>query len=649
MTANTIRGLAMDGVQKANSGHPGLPMGMADVATVLWSKYLKHNPAHPDWVDRDRFVLSAGHGSMLLYSLLYLSGYDDVSLEQLGQFRQWGSFTPGHPEHAHPRGVEMTTGPLGQGISSAVGMAIAERWLAAQFNRPDYDVVDHHTYVIASDGDMMEGISHESCALAGHLGLGKLIVYWDDNHISIDGRTEITFTEDVLARFAAYGWHTQRIDGHDPQAIIAATDLAHAETARPSIIACRTKIGFGSPNKEDTPKAHGEPLGADEIRLTKERLGLPPDEDFYVASESRAFLTRDGQRYAAWQRLWHAYGEAHPTAAIAYQDALAGKLPKNWDEILPKFEDGRSAGTRVYAGEVLNAIAPHIPNLIGGSADLAVSNKSTIKGSPAMNTGDFGGRNINFGVREHGMGAILNGMQLHGGVRPFGATFLVFSDYMRGAVRLAAIMGLPVIFFYTHDSIGVGEDGPTHQPIEQLMSLRLIPELTVIRPADGTETAYAWQAALENQSGPTALVFSRQNSITHAESGAGALRGGYVLRDAEAAQVILIGTGTEVQIALDAADLLDEQGIATRVVSMPSWELFERQSQSYRDSVLLPQIGARVSVEAGVTSGWQRYVGANGRSVGLDQFGSSAPYAKVYEELGMTAEHVAQTAAALLG
>ena len=646
--ANTIRGLAMDAVQKANSGHPGMPMGMADVATVLWSTYLKHNPQHPEWPDRDRFVLSAGHGSMLLYSLLHLSGYDDVTMEELQLFRQWGSKTPGHPEYGHTSGVETTTGPLGQGISNAVGMAMAERWLAAQFNRPEYEVVDHFTYVIASDGDLMEGVSHESSSLAGHLGLGKLIVYYDDNEISIDGSTDISFTEDVLKRYEAYGWHTQMIDGHDPLAIMAATEAARAERERPSLIACRTTIGFGSPNREGTSKAHGEPLGADEIRLTKERLGLPVDEQFYVAPGVKSFFSVDGQRFADWQHLWRAYAQAHPTAAMAYQDALAGKLPHNWEEILPQFEDGRKAGTRIYSGEVLNAVAAAVPYLMGGSADLAGSNKTDLKGSPFLSARDFSGRNIHFGVREHGMGAIMNGLQGHGGVRPYGATFLVFSDYMRGSMRLAALSGLPVIYVFTHDGIGVGEDGPTHQPIEQMMSLRLIPNMTVIRPADGTETAYAWQAALENQSGPTALIFSRQNAKNQVESGAESLRGGYVLRHAEDARVILIGTGTEVQIALDAAELLAGQGIAARVVSMPSWELFEQQTAEYRAAVLPPAIRARVSVEAGVTSGWQRYVGEDGAAVGLDRFGASAPFDVVYEQLGLTAEAVAQTAVALL-
>jgi transketolase len=646
--ANTIRGLAMDGVQKANSGHPGMPMGMADVATVLWTRYLKHDARHAEWPDRDRFVLSAGHGSMLLYSLLFLSGYESVPMEELQSFRQWGSKTPGHPEFGHTQGVEMTTGPLGQGISSAVGMALAERMLAERFNKPDFEIVDHYTYVIASDGDLMEGISHEACSLAGHLGLGKLIVFYDDNSISIDGSTDIAFTEDVLKRFEAYGWHTELIDGHDPSAVIAATEIAQSVSEKPSIIACRTKIGFGSPNKQNTASAHGEPLGEEEIRLTKEKLGLPVDEKFYVAPGVKSFFSRDGSQYAEWHKTWEAYAEAYPTAAMAYQDALAGKLPANLEELLPQFEVGKSAGTRVFSGQVIAALAPHVPTLVGGSADLTGSNKTAIPGTTDVQKDNFSGRYIRFGVREHGMGAILNGMSLHGGFRPFGGTFLVFSDYMRGSIRLAALMGLPVIYVFTHDSIGVGEDGPTHQPIEQTMSLRLIPNMTVIRPADGTETAYAWQAALENQEGPTALILSRQGVPTLEASDEKALRGAYVLRDSEEPQVILIGTGTELHIALQARELLAEKGVRARIVSMPSWELFAKQSSEYQDSVLPPHLHARVSVEAGVTSGWQKFVGDQGAAIGLDRFGASAPYAKVYEELGITAAAVAAAAQALL-
>ncbi len=646
--ANTIRGLAMDSVQKANSGHPGMPMGMADVATVLWTRFLKHDPQHPEWPDRDRFVLSAGHGSMLLYSLLYLSGYEGMPMEELQQFRQWDSKTPGHPERNHPPGVETTTGPLGQGISNGVGMALAERWLANRFNRPGFDIIDHTTYVIASDGDLMEGVSHEACSLAGHLGLSKLIVYYDDNSISIDGSTDLAFTEDVVARFDAYGWHTQRIDGHDPSAIVAATKTAQQERNRPSLIACRTRIGFGSPNKENTASAHGEPLGTEEIRLTKEQLGLPVDEAFFVAPGVPEMFARDGQAFATWQKSWLAYAEAFPTAALDYQDALAGKAPTDWEAILPDFETGKAAGTRVFSGQVINAIAPYIPTLLGGSADLTGSNKTSIQGSSDIQRHDLNGRYIHYGVREHGMGAIMNGISLHGGIRPYGGTFLVFSDYMRGSIRLAALMGLPVIYVFTHDGIGVGEDGPTHQPVEQLMSLRLIPNLTVIRPADGTEAAFAWQAALQNESGPTALVLSRQAVPNLEESNKGALRGAYVLRDAEDPQVILMGTGTELHIALAAQELLADRGVETRVVSMPSWELFAQQPAGYQESVLPTHLAARVSVEAGVTTGWERYLGDQGVAIGVNRFGASAPFQVVYEKLGITAEAVAAAAEALL-
>jgi transketolase len=520
--------------------------------------------------------------------------------------------------------------------------------LAERFNQPNYDIVDHYTYVIASDGDLMEGISHEACSLAGHLGLGKLIVFYDDNSISIDGSTDISFTEDVLKRFDAYGWHTELIDGHDPTAIIAAIEIAQSVSDQPSIIACRTKIGFGSPHKEGTSSAHGEPLGEEEIILTKQALGLPLDQKFYVAEGVKDSFSRDGSQYAAWHHLWEKYAEAFPKSAMAYQDALAGKLPADLEEILPKFEVGKAAGTRVFSGQVIVALAPHMPSLIGGSADLTGSNKTNIPDTTDVQRDNFGGRYIRFGVREHGMGAILNGLTLHGGFRPFGGTFLVFSDYMRGSIRLAAIMGLPVIYIFSHDGIGVGEDGPTHQPIEQLTSLRLIPNMTVIRPADGTETAFAWQAALENKIGPTALILSRQGVPTLEETNNSALRGAYILSDQEDPQVILIGTGTEVHIALKAQELLSQRGVSARVISMPSWELFDRQPIEYQDTVLPPHLPARVSVEAGVTCGWKKYVGDQGVAIGLDRFGASAPYARVYEELGITAEAIATAAEALL-
>ena len=648
LTANTVRGLSMDGVQKANSGHPGLPMGAADMAVVLWAHFLKHNPQNPQWPNRDRFVLSAGHGSMLLYSLLHLSGYD-LPLSELQNFRQWGSKTPGHPENELTPGVETTTGPLGQGITTAIGMALAERWLAARFNRPGFDIVDHHTYVIASDGDLMEGISHESSSFAGHLGLGKLIVLYDDNNISIDGSTDISFTEDVTARYAAYGWQVQSVDGHDPLALLAAIEAAQAETERPSLIACRTIIGFGSPNKQGTSGVHGEPLGEEELRLTKENLGIPLDPPFFVPAGVREFMTGDAAAEHAWKNLFQAYKAAHPELAKAFNDGLQGKLPANWADILPEFPVGKSLATRASSGQVLNAIAPHTPTLLGGSADLTGSNKTNLVGEADIQHGNFNGRYIRFGVREHGMGGILNGMALHGGVRPYGGTFLVFSDYMRGSIRLAALMELPVIYVFTHDSIGLGEDGPTHQPVEQLMSLRLIPNMTVIRPADAKETAVAWVSALENKQGPTALILTRQGLPTQHRTSDKAAKGAYVLHDvSDDPKVILIGTGSELHIALKAQSMLAFQGVSSRVVSMPSWELFAAQPKSYQDSVLPPEITARVSIEAGVTLGWERFVGSQGIAIGLDHFGASAPYQTLYEEFGLTAEAMVAAAKSLI-
>lgn len=651
LAANTIRGLTMDAVQKANIGHPGMPMGMADVAVVLWTEFLKHNPQNAKWVDRDRFILSAGHGSMLLYSLLHLSGYD-LPMEQLKNFRQWGSQTPGHPEYGHTVGVETTTGPLGQGITNAVGFALAERWLAERFNRPNYDIVDHFTYTIAGDGDLMEGISGEASSLAGHLALGKLIVLYDDNGITIDGSTDLAFTEDVLGRYAAYGWHTQEINGHDPLAIIHAINEAKADAKRPSIIACKTHIGYGSPNKQDTSSAHGSPLGEEEIRLTKEALDWPNEPKFYVPDSVYGFMHGDGEAEAAWDKLFAEYEAKYPELAATFQTYWEQPLPENWDAILPEFEAGKSVATRVSSGTVLNAIAEELPYLLGGSADLTGSNKTDLKGAAGLTPEDFSGRYIYFGVREHAMGGIMNGMSLHGGVRPYGGTFLVFSDYMRHSVRLAAMMEQPVVYVFTHDSIGLGEDGPTHQPIEHVMSLRLIPNLTVIRPAEATETAVAWKMALENKTGPTALVLTRQGVATFDRTqvapASGVEKGAYVLSDAEGAQVILIGTGSETQLALDARALLAEKGVAARVVSMPSWELFDAQSAEYKASVFPAEISARVAIEAGTPIGWERYVGVGGKVVGLDRYGASAPYQTVYEKLGITAEAMAEAAMSLL-
>lgn len=655
LAANTIRVLAMDSVQKANSGHPGMPMGMADATVVLWSHFLKHNPIDPNWPDRDRFVLSAGHGSMLLYSLLHLSGYD-LPLEQLQVFRQWGSRTPGHPEYHLTPGVETTTGPLGQGITNAVGLAIAERMLAARFNRPGFEIIDHFTYVIASDGDLMEGISHEACSLAGHLGLGKLIVLYDDNSISIDGPTSLSFSEDVPARFAAYGWHTQRIDGHDPIAIEEAIYQARVELRRPSLIACKTHIAYGSPNRQDSSKAHGEPLGVDEVRLTKQRFGWPTDEPFYVPAEVRDFMQASGKtgasKQAEWKALLARYDQAHPDLAKDFQKALKGELPQGWDQDLPVLPLDKPMATRAASGSMLNTLAPRILNLVGGSADLTPSNNTLPKGEKFITRDDFSGRYIHFGVREHAMGGILNGLTLHGGLRPYGGTFLVFSDYMRPSIRLAALMELPVIYIFTHDSIGLGEDGPTHQPIEHLTSLRAIPNLIVFRPADGAETMEGWKVALRQKGGPMALVLTRQglpvldrNRYGPAE---GAKRGGYTLKDIEDPEVILIGTGSEVHVALEAQKKLSEQKRRARVVSMPSWELFDRQPAEYKESVLPSRIEARVAVEAGATVAWRRYVGLKGEVVGLDRFGASAPYQTIYENLGITAKAVAEAAQRVL-
>jgi len=650
LTVNTIRTLSMDAIQKANSGHPGLPMGMADAATVLWSQFLKFDPQDPEWPDRDRFVLSAGHGSMLLYSLLHLSGYD-MTLDDIKQFRQWGSRTPGHPEYGHTPGVEVTTGPLGQGISAAVGMALAERWQAARFNRPGYEVMNHRTFVIAGDGDLMEGVSSEACSLAGHWQLGRLIVLYDDNHISIDGSTGIAFTEDARQRYEAYGWHTLRIDGHDREAVAAAIQEALDEASRPSLIACRTTIGYGSPNRAGTAKVHGEPLGAEEIRLTKENLDWPYEEPFIVpegADQPLKTAARKGQAaHAQWRELMAEYEKAHPDLAAELRRAFRGELPPNWDAAMPEF-DGKPLATRAASGQTLNAIIGNNPDMLGGSADLTGSNKTITSGAKDIQAGQYDGRYIRYGVREHGMGAIMNGLSLHG-VIPYGGTFLVFSDYMRGAIRLAALMNQGVIYVFTHDSIGLGEDGPTHQPIEHLAALRAMPNLTVIRPADAWETAVAWKVALQNRATPTALALTRQKLPELARDKAeGLANGAYIVSDAPDFQAILIASGSEVSIAINAQKLLAEQGIAARVVSMPSWELFEAMPQSYQDEILPPAITARVSMEAGVTQGWERYTGSSGITLGINHFGASAPYETIYREFGLTPEAMADAAQSLL-
>jgi len=653
---NTLRFLAVDAVQKANSGHPGLPMGAAPMAYVLWTRYLKYNPADPHWINRDRFVLSAGHGSMLLYALLYVTGYD-LPLDELKRFRQWGSMTPGHPEYGHTPGVEVTTGPLGQGFANGVGMAIAERNLAARLNTPEHAVIDHYTYAIVSDGDLMEGISHEAASLAGHLRLGKLIYLYDDNGISIEGSTDITFNEDVGGRFAAYGWQVIRVaDGNDLAALDEAIREARADTARPTLIMVRTTIGYGSPNKEGTAEAHGSPLGTDEVKLAKENLGWPLEPSFFVPDDVlahfREALERGGAAQAAWQSDWDAWAQANPEGAALWKLLFSGTLPDGWDADLPAFE-GKPMATRNAFGKALNALAPHLPGLMGGSADLEPSNKTRMDGIPYFQPSTPQGRNMHFGVREHAMGAVANGMAVHGGLMAYCATFLIFSDYMRAPIRLAALSHYPTLFIFSHDSIGLGEDGPTHQPIEQTMSLRLIPQLEVIRPADANETAGAMRCAILNRDHPTALLTTRQNVpiLPAAQASQGVMRGAYVLHEAEggAPDVILIGAGSEVHIAAQAAEQLAAQGVRARVVSMPSWERFEREPQAYQDEVLPPSITARVAVEAGVTTGWQRWVGRRGGIVGIDRFGASAPYEEIYEHLGITPEHVAQCALEVLG
>ncbi len=657
---NTIRMLAVDAVQKANSGHPGMPMGTAPMAYALWSWFLRHNPANPTWPNRDRFVLSAGHGSMLLYSLLHLTGYD-LSLEELKNFRQWDSKTPGHPESYCAPGVETTTGPLGQGFANGVGMAIAERFLAAHFNRPGHSIVDHHTYAIISDGDLMEGISHEAASLAGHWRLGKLIYLYDDNRISIEGSTDLAFTEDRGARFAAYGWHVQHVDdGNDLETITRAIRAAQEEAVRPSLIVVRTHIGYGSPNKQDTAAAHGEPLGAEEVRLTKENLGWPLDPTFLIPDEAlarfRQALQEGKKQEEEWNSQFQSYEKEYPQLAEEWKRAVTGELPAGWDKDVPIFPaDEKGMATRVASGTVINAIAPHLLPLIGGSADLAPSTKTLIKGTGDFQADHYGQRNMHFGVREHTMGGILNGMALHGGVIPYGATFLIFSDYMRPTIRLAAMMGLKVIYVFTHDSIGLGEDGPTHQPIEQLASLRAIPGLIVIRPADANETAEAWRLAIEHKGNPIALALTRQNLPTlnrnKYAAAQGLSRGAYILSDSAGGrpEVILIASGSEVHVALEAAEKIREKGTAVRVVNMASWELFDRQADDYRNEVLPPETATRVAIEAGVTQGWHRYIGDRGEVIGIDRFGASAPYKVLFEKFGLTANRLTEKALGLIG
>ena len=663
-TINTIRFLAVDAVEKASSGHPGMPMGAAPMAYVLWTRHLRHNPADPHWADRDRFVLSAGHGSMLLYALLHLSGYE-VSLDDIKNFRQWGSITPGHPEVHETPGVETTTGPLGQGFANGVGMAIAERYLAAQFNDEpglDGDLVDHYTYGIVSDGDLMEGVASEAASLAGHLGLGKLIYLYDDNEISIDGSTDIAFTEDVGGRFEAYDWHVVTVqDGNDLEEIDRAIQEAKAVTDRPSLIVVKTSIGFGSPNQQDTAAAHGSPLGKDEVILTKENLGWPTDEAFLVPDDVEAHM-QDAVRQGAglqaeWNGRYQDFRGENPDAADRFDAWMAGELPSSLEDALPEFEAGSELATRKASGKTLGALAPVVGDmLIGGSADLSGSNKTEVDGRTDFQKDNPGGQYFRFGVREHAMAGAANGMALHGGVRPYVATFLIFSDYLRPSLRLSALMEQPVMYVLTHDSIGLGEDGPTHQPVEHLAALRTIPNVTVFRPADATETAQSWIAALRNTTGPSVFALTRQTVPTFdrskVASAEGVHRGGYVLSDddlADTPDIILMGTGSEVQHAMVAAETLREEGTSVRVVSMPSLDLFDAQDEAYRNDVLPPDVTARVSIEAGVTYGWDRYVGPEGASIGINRFGASAPGATNMEKFGFTPENVVATAHDVLG
>ncbi|MFU8861808.1 MAG: transketolase [Cyclonatronaceae bacterium] len=647
---NTIRTLSMDAVQAANSGHPGMPMGMADVAFVLWTEFIRHNPNNPRWLNRDRFILSAGHGSMLLYSLLHLTGYP-LPLEQLRNFRQWDSLTPGHPEAGLTAGVETTTGPLGQGFANGVGMALAEAHLAARFNRGEHKVVDHYTYAIVSDGDLMEGISHEAASLAGHLKLEKLIYLYDANSITIDGSTDLAFTEDVAARFRAYGWHVQEIDGHDRIAIRMAVNAAKASRGKPSLVVCRTKIGFGSPNKEGTASSHGSPLGDDEIRLIKTKFGFDPDKTFHIDDDVlghfRSAVEEGSGREAEWSEKLDTYKKEYPDEGALFEAAMAGEMPADWAGSLPVFPvSEKGMATRQSSGNTIDALEQVLPTLLGGSADLTGSNNTKGKKAAILSADDYAGSYIHYGVREHAMVSMMNGMALHGGVIPFGGTFLVFSDYCRPAIRLAALSHLPVNIVFTHDSIGLGEDGPTHQPVEHLAALRVIPNLFVVRPADANETAMAWRIALERKDGPTALILTRQALPTLDRSvyarADGALMGGYILAEADTARpdVILLSTGSEVHIALEARKLLAETGIQARVVSMPCIELFEMQDDEYKNSILPADVKVRVAIEAASTYGWDRYTGNRKNIIGIDRFGASAPYQTIYEKFGLTPENV---------
>ncbi|MBT2648601.1 transketolase [Bacillus sp. ISL-34] len=651
LSINTIRTLSIDAIEKANSGHPGMPMGAAPMAYKLWTEYMNHNPKNPDWFNRDRFVLSAGHGSMLLYSLLHLSGYG-LSIEDLKSFRQWGSKTPGHPEYGHTAGVDATTGPLGQGIAMAVGMAMAERHLAESYNRDSYNVVDHYTYSICGDGDLMEGVSAEAASLAGHLQLGRLVVLYDSNDISLDGDLSQSFSESVADRFKSYGWQYIRVeDGNDLQEIAKAIEEAKTDDARPTLIEVKTVIGYGSPNRSGKSAVHGAPLGADELKLTKEAYKWTFEEDFHVPEEvyshfNEAVVDAGAQKEEAWNELFKNYKEAHPELAQQLELAIKGELPAEWDQEIPVYEEGKTLASRASSGEVLNAIAKRVPSFIGGSADLAGSNNTAIKGETDLLPGNYSGRNIWFGVREFAMGAALNGMALHGGLKVYGGTFFVFSDYLRPAIRMAALMGLPVNYVFTHDSIAVGEDGPTHEPIEQLASLRAMPNLGVIRPADGNETAAAWKVAMESTNKPTALVLTRQGLPTIKDTSEtayeGVSKGAYIISAAkkEVADALLLATGSEVNLAVEAQKALANEGIDVSVISMPSWDRFETQSKEYKQSVINPAVKKRLAIEVASPFGWDRYAGDEGEILAINHFGASAPGGKIMEEFGFTVENV---------
>jgi transketolase len=648
--SNALRILAMDAIQKANSGHPGLPMGIADVASTLWLNHMKFDPQHTDWLNRDRFVLSAGHGSMLLYGLLHLTGYP-ISLDDLKQFRQWGSITPGHPEYDLALGIETTTGPLGQGIGNAVGMAIAQAHLASLYNKPDYTLIDHWIYAITSDGELMEGNSHEIASLAGHLGLDRLIFFYDDNGISIEGDTDITFTENVKARFEAYNWHVLEIDGHDFEAIEEAIQKAKKASGKPHMIICHTHIAYGSPNKHDSEKAHGSPLGEEEIRLTRENLGWPSQVAFEVSDEIYARYAEPGKAgaktYQTWAAMFERYQKAYAQEGAELTRMMTGNVPADFLSKVPAYPKGSKMATRAASGKVINQLAPFLPELVGGSADLEPSNKTYINGSPDFQKETPQGRNLRFGVRELGTAGIMNGIALYGALKAYGGTFMVFSDFMRPSARLAALMDIPVIYVWTHDSIYVGEDGPTHEPVEQLMSLRMIPNLTMIRPADANETAAAWYLSLNRKKGPVGLALTRQDLevVTDGEQALqGVAHGAYILKEAAGGKpsLLLLASGSEVKVALDAAELLEKDGYAVRVISMPSWELFAAQDQAYQLSVLPEAVTQRVSIEAGVTLGWERYIGRQGLAIGIDRFGASAPAEILQEKFGFMPEDVAK-------